>query len=833
MNLSSPRNHSAQVEGQQAAINQQINSNTIVNVVSKDKIQSLPDQNAAETVGRLPGISVQRDAGEGTKIVVRGLSPRFNSITVNGERIPSTDPEDRSVDLSMVSTDALEGIEVFKALTPDKDGDAVGGTVNFVIKKASDEFRGSVKLQGGYNSQQSELGQPRGSFNLSNRFFNKKLGIILTGNFQRANRSSDVLNATYTQNGVDMEGRSKIFVTNLNLSDRLETRYRYGGSLAMDWDLKNGSIVLSSFLGRTEREEFRRRRRYRISAAYQEYDVRTREINTFLSSNSLSGTHNLGFLNLELSWRASLSLTDQDRPYTHEARFRELAAFRADIVEDKGPELIPEGAKNRIDQTWFKDAYLDVDDIRDRNTTTQVDLKLPFKWKTLVEGYLKFGGKLRDKYRFRNLDRDWTKFDGINDIIADHPGQFALDNENRMLMSNFISDFQPDDFLKGEYEFGPGLDIEAVNQFAKDYRSYYTSDGQFDLQDYSATENIRAAYIMSEIFFFNKKLMILPGARVEQTQTSYKGYFGLPNSSGEIGSLRDTLGGQNYTELLPMLHLRYKFAKWVDLRLAATRTLSRPNYFNLVPWYRINDFETFLEQGEPNLKHTKVWNYDAFLSFYNKLGLVTIGAFYKELEDIDYIRSSKVIPEGRSITYDLLKPENAPGISTAQGIEVEIQTNFRFLPSPFDGILLGINYSRVFSETFFPLLVNTVNPLPPFNAIFKDTVRTGRIPGQSDHIFNASLGYEKKGFTARVSCIYQGASLGFVGQREELDGYTDEFFRWDLSMKQKLGNTGVTIFLNVNNISNTPEREFLGSRLFPTRKEYFGWTGDLGVNVRF
>ena len=669
---------SAQVEGQQAAINQQINSNTIVNVVSKDKIQSLPDQNAAETVGRLPGISVQRDAGEGTKIVVRGLSPRFNSITVNGERIPSTDSEDRSVDLSMISTDALEGIEVFKALTPDKDGDAVGGTVNFVIKKASEGFRGSVKLQGGFNSQQEELGQPRGSFNLSNRFLNKKLGIILTGNFQRANRSSDVLNATYTQNGVDQDGRSNIFVTNLNLSDRLETRYRFGGSLSMDYQLKNGSILLSSFLGRTERNDFRRRRRYRLSAAYQEYDVRTREINTFLSSNSLSGTHNLGLLNMELSWRASLSFTDQQRPYVHQARFRELAGFRADVIEDQGPELIPDGAKNRIDQTWFKDAFLDSDAIRDRNATSQVDLKLPFSFKELIDGYLKFGGKIRDKARSRDLDRQWTQFDGINEIIADHPEQFDLDNQNRMLMSNFLGDFQPENFLEGQYEFGPGLNIDAINQFAEDYRSYYQSDGQFDLQDYSATEQIRAAYIMSEINLFKNKLMILPGVRMENTQTSYGGFFALPNSNGDIVNPQDTVGGQDYTELLPMLHLRYKFAKWVDLRLAATRTLARPNYFNLVPWYRINDFETFIEQGEPNLKHTKVWNYDAFLSFYNKFGLFTIGAFYKELEDIDYIRSSKTIPAGRSITYDLLKPENAEGISVAKGLEFELQTNLRF-----------------------------------------------------------------------------------------------------------------------------------------------------------
>ncbi|MEP1306275.1 MAG: carboxypeptidase-like regulatory domain-containing protein, partial [Balneola sp.] len=101
----------AQAAGQVAAIKQQLESNTIVNVVSKERLSELPDQNAAESVARLPGVSVQRDAGEASKVVVRGLSPRFNSITVNGIRLPGSG-DDRSVDLSLVPSEILDGIEV-------------------------------------------------------------------------------------------------------------------------------------------------------------------------------------------------------------------------------------------------------------------------------------------------------------------------------------------------------------------------------------------------------------------------------------------------------------------------------------------------------------------------------------------------------------------------------------------------------------------------------------------------------------------------------------------------------------------------------------------------
>ncbi len=126
----------AQALGQNQAINQQLASPSIVNVVSSARIQELPDANAAESVGRLPGVSVLRDGGEGAKVVIRGLSPKYNAIMIDGVRMTSTDQNDRSVDLSMISPHMLEGIEVMKAITPDQDADALGGSVNFTMKEA-------------------------------------------------------------------------------------------------------------------------------------------------------------------------------------------------------------------------------------------------------------------------------------------------------------------------------------------------------------------------------------------------------------------------------------------------------------------------------------------------------------------------------------------------------------------------------------------------------------------------------------------------------------------------------------------------------------------------
>jgi len=824
----------AQMQGQAAAINQQLTSNTIVNVVSKDKIQELPDQNAAESVGRLPGISVERDAGEGQKIVIRGLSPKFNSVTINGERIPSTDPSNRSVDLSMISPDMLEGIEVYKSLTPDKEANSVGGSVNFIVKKAPEGLKTTVRAQTGYNDHESELGQYKMSLSSSDRFLDNKLGLVLTGNIQRANRSSDQLNASYDFNREQREGeeRAVISVHSLNLVDILETRDRYGLSLALDYDLGDGEMVFNSMWSRTDRDELRRRKRYRVSSAYTEYEIRDREINTTLFSNSLNGKYDFNFLYVD--WKLSYSKSMREIPFSHTANFRELGAFNGDLIEDQGPELIPLGARENIDETFFQRAYFKEENVDDQDYTAQVNLKMPFGFGDNVSGYVKMGGKFRDKKRNRDNTQYITDNFGTDEIGRANPDLFDLDREGRILFSNFVDpDFDFGDFLDGAYTFGPALDVDLINQFGEDYNSAYKLDPIIDLEDYSAGEKVTAGYLMAEINI-GPDLMILPGFRYEYTENDYSSWTGTPTSSEGGGSgisgLTDTTGTRNYDEFMPMIQMRYNIMPWMDVRVAVTKSLSRPDYFNLVPWERISYLDTYVERGNPNLKHTTAWNYDLFLSVHNLYGLFTLGGFYKELENIDYISTSRIQEPGASVNgFQLTQPVNSEGTTTVYGFEIELQTNLRFLPSPFDGIILYANYTNIHSETFFPLFeIGPRSTTPPYAPTIIDTVRSGRMPGQADQIANFAIGYEKGGFSGRLSMTYQGESIQYVGSRQELDGFTDAYIRWDLILQQKVMD-GLNIFLNINNLTNRPEKAYLGIESFLTDEQYYGWTADLGV----
>src|SRR3989304_485187 len=181
----------AQARGQTAAINQQISAKSIVNVISEEKIRELPDANAAEAIGRLPGVSLLRSGGEANKVVLRGLSDKYSSVTIDGVRIPPTDVDDRGVDLSTISQGSLAGVELYKALTPDKDADAIAGSVNLVTRKAPSERLIRFDGRGNYNGLDASASQYNPNGRYGERFLDDFLGVQVTGNLEKTIRSNE------------------------------------------------------------------------------------------------------------------------------------------------------------------------------------------------------------------------------------------------------------------------------------------------------------------------------------------------------------------------------------------------------------------------------------------------------------------------------------------------------------------------------------------------------------------------------------------------------------------------------------------------------------------
>jgi outer membrane receptor protein involved in Fe transport len=155
------------------------------------------------------------------------------------------------------------------------------------------------------------------------------------------------------------------------------------------------------------------------------------------------------------------------------------------------------------------------------------------------------------------------------------------------------------------------------------------------------------------------------------------------------------------------------------------------------------------------------------------------------------------------------------------------------LPSPFDGLILNLNFSLIHSETYFPYQIVRSYRRPPNPQTFiqyVDSTRASSMPGQADRLANVTLGYEKKSFSVRVSMVYQGEALQIVGASPELDGYSKSFLRWDMALQYKI-TRNLSLLANLSNLSSLPEGSYLGDASSPTREEYFGWTADFGIRV--
>ncbi len=378
--------------------------------------------------------------------------------------------------------------------------------------------------------------------------------------------------------------------------------------------------------------------------------------------------------------------------------------------------------------------------------------------------------------------------------------------------------------------------------------SLYLISSLADGDDYELVEEVSAGYIMTEINV-GRFLMFLPGIRYEHTdadmtgrKTSVGEEFFEPDLDQPY--VTDTTATARYSRWFPMFHTRVRPTSWFDIRLAYTKSLSRPPLHWMLPKKKVHGTAQTVEFGRPDLQPQISENYDIFLSFYsNTIGLLTIGGFYKEIDDLIFERQGHKIvdaeeegftPDLQGLTLD--RPENNPFMTKVRGWEVEWQTNFNWLPSPFDGIVLNANYSHIWSETRFPrsLVLSERIPVFPFvKTTVIDTFRFGDMPDQADDIANIAIGYDKGPFSARLSMLYQGKTLSSVGERPELDGFTADLLRLDLSVKYRL-TRHIGLFFNWNNITDEPDESFqqTGNR-FPTDREFYGWTTDFGIGYVF
>ena len=846
----------AQLFGQRKAISQQLTSDAIVNVVSDDKIQELPDVNAAEAIARLPGIALNRSGGEGQKVIIRGMEPKFSAITVNGVRIPSNSSTDRSVDLSLIAPELLSGIEVFKAPLPDMDAESSAGTVNLKLKKAPNTELIQAKFLGGYNALNEDFGDYKGLLQYSNRFFNSKLGVLAQGTIERFNRGGDNISYNWRQGSTDEEtGITAIEGNNLALQATQENRKRYNGSVNLDYVLNaTNSLTFFGIFSRTSRERFTMSNTYDPNAPGIDYAGSSSDNVLDLYTLSLGGDHTFGILTMD--WSLSNSVSTGTSPDDFEMRFTTITVgglYDPSLDRSGHPITFLDAAQINTDEV-----YLSQNDLFDRKTKENtrsafLNLQLPVQFSNAIKGTFKFGGRYTTMDRDREVDALSERFyylgtDAVWRADNLYEGELIYIPSNASLIS--AENFRGDQDLGVELEDGtyfpfPGtLDKEKIDGWAENQEANFAENRYSQSDNYKVKESVAAGYAMLKLNF-GDKLMIIPGVRYEYSDNEYYGIRSQADGTyGQSGIVEDTTTYQSYGELFPHLHVKYKPTDWFDVRASYAKTIARPNYNYLIPNASINNSSNRMNAGNPNLSHSITTGYDLSFSFFSpKWGLFTVGGFYKDIDNIFVPRTQQLTDQETAdevgwpdyVGYRLSSYANLPD-SKVYGYELELQSNLGWVNNFLRGIVFSVNYARLYSETEVYFLTSETTfsggfpPIP--TTTYFDNQRTVTMPTQAPHIFRASLGYDIKGFSVRLSSSFQGTKARSYSLNKDFDSYDLQFWRFDASAKQKIGERW-SVFLNLNNISNQKDVRFTRNENYISNIQTYGFTGTIGVQFRY
>ena len=246
------------LRGQAKALNKQKSNQNITNVISSDQTGRFPDANIGDALKRVQGITMQNDQGEARNIIIRGLAPNLNSVTLNGDRIPSAEGDNRNVQMDLIPADMISTIEVNKTLTSDMDADAIGGSVNLITRATPNGERISATLAGGYGPIR-EKGNYTAGFVYGNRYLDNKLGVVFSASYFNNVFGSDNVEAVWVKD--DFEN---VYIEEYDIRKYDVQRVRNSFAFATDYKFNNNnSIYLNAMYNLRDDRENRYRARYR------------------------------------------------------------------------------------------------------------------------------------------------------------------------------------------------------------------------------------------------------------------------------------------------------------------------------------------------------------------------------------------------------------------------------------------------------------------------------------------------------------------------------------------------------------------------------------------
>ncbi|AIT80016.1 TonB-dependent receptor [Novosphingobium pentaromativorans] len=802
---------------QQASVEAKRKADNLSDIAAADAVGRFPDQNAAAALARLPAVAVQRDQGQERYIQVRGAPNRWTSVSIDGIPMVGVDEggDTRAYRFDAIPAVMLSEMVVNKSLTSDMQADAIVATIDLRTYSPMEQRGLHVSGDLGYGFMGLGGGEQRqGSLRLS--WSNDNFGFVLGGSHYRRKQLTD----NREVGAYDANGPTEFDIRQYELE-----RWNNGLFGAVEYSPEAGQRIYAKAIF-SEFNDDEQRNQYELRLDKAAGGTRG------FSSGDLTGVPMRGSFNYG-EYRNRNYIGTIGGEYDDLDGF--TAAVKLNYTRTENSSYLPlvqsstSGADNlsfsydasnpnfpivSLTSGAFNQASLSVAGTymigaRQETVSDSYTAKVDFS-KEMGDLTLSGGGLYADRdiagnnFSFSNLtflgalgSVVGQPFD-VNSYVTDK----AWDTDFPLgLQFNYVDNVamrRDIDSLLARLEtaglYDPAADIPASDRYAQ-------------------REKTLAGYVSAKLE--TGALTAIAGLRVEN--------YVLDNSGSVLsdGAYTPLTFHKSRTDFFPSLNLKYEASNDVVLRLAGQRGVSRPAYGAIRVGASINDTASpgEITGGNPLLKPEYTWGLDASVEYYLPgNGLLSVAGFSRWVDNVLYSSQQPVGSDfysfgGVDRSGYLLSGTFNGKHGKLYGVEFNAQKQFDFLPAPLDGFGFQGNLTLLDGDFDTP----TQEGIP--------------FQGMSKTIANASLFYEKYGFSGRVS--YQWRShwldtLGGLGSGEYRQGYEN----LDVSLRYAV-NENFTLFADLANLTNETYIAYANTPATPTEVERIGSRYLFGVRFGF
>lgn len=781
----------------QQALSVKKDSDAIVDAINAEDIGEFPDKNIADSLQRIPGISVDRIWGEGRDIFVRGTNSTMNRTLMNGQNVASAywwanDNPSRGFNYSILASELVSSLEVYKSPEADIDEGSIGGTVIVRTRKPLDLASGTINLSAeSVYSELPDVWDPQLSALGSWKNEEGTFGVLASINSQKRRVRRDGLegfadNTLYSvtdQNGAVTNdvyavwgGGSAIFQQE---TERLTSNATLQFKPTDAWDLTLNYVKSDMDSDNNNQNYLFMPGGYKLANGDRVTNpkfITTGDgkkaivAGTFENPNSGGAAIEPIFREASVesevldfdatytgdSWTAHVQIgttsaeggSDRDMGYWFEANTRERVNLGKNTIEIEYLDIDPKdhSALTLLSaRDWIRK-------MEDEENYAQLDFEKELDW-GIITG-IKTGIKFRDETITNNRT--------VGSTNSSHPAWkvITMDKVSGGLTPRLHGEAATSGSLT-QYAWIDGDKAKQVidPMFAAGAMTYTYDKKAF----YEINEEISAAYVKAdfEIAKFHGNV----GVRAVQTDQTSKAYI-----DGELGSVSRT-----YDDFLPSFNLIYDVADDVKVRAAISKVMARPTFQDLSANITINATTSSASAGNPNIKPFYADQFEAGVEWYFEEGAILSGTFFsKSLDTFVFTRTTTEVIDGQNIS--VTRPHNASDGADISGFELQLQKE------------LGSGFGMVANYTFTDATVPAV-----------EGGQKLKLPGNSEDQANASVYYENDSVSIRLSYNFRSEAYGNLTSGSQL--VTSDYDQWDATADWAV-NDQITLFLTAVNLTN-------------------------------